>query len=125
MLKIIKNGLVCSAALLSTTCWAENYNLSAIERNFELPAYVAQTFFNPVIWKITAKCEIVTEDSSNVIDVVGLHKTGSVNGIPVSEGSRFPIVVHPSETLTIVADPGAKVQLTNHGPHLVKAHCKV
>ncbi len=125
MLKIIKNCLVYSAALLSTTAWATTYNLSAIERNFELPANVAQTFFNPVIWKITAKCEILTEDSSNIIDVVGVQKSGSVNGFPVSEGTRFPITVHPFEMLTIVAEAGAKVQLTNYGPHTVKARCKV
>ncbi|MBA3537545.1 MAG: hypothetical protein H0T84_13215 [Tatlockia sp.] len=124
MLRKIRNCLLCTVVLFNTTGWAATYTLAPnYERKIELPANVPQIMHNPMIWKVTAKCTVSSEDSANVIIVLGKNKSGSVNGKPISEGETFPVLVHPLEVLTIVAEPGAKVQLTNAGPHTVNAHC--
>jgi hypothetical protein len=124
MLRKIRNCLLCTTVLFNTTGWATTYTVAPnYERNIELPANVPQILHNPVIWKVTAKCTIKSEDSFNVIIVLGKNKSASVNGRSFSEGETFPVIVHPFEVLTIVAEPGAKVQLTNAGPHTVNAHC--
>lgn len=123
MTKKINSLLLSAAVLFNTASFAATHNLAG-SRDIELPSQLAQTFVNPVGFKVKANCAIKTNDSSNVIEVVGIDKTGSVNNYPVAKGDVFTIVVHQDDILTIVANGYAKVQLTNLGDHAITAHCK-
>ncbi|MBA2657363.1 MAG: hypothetical protein H0U70_10365 [Tatlockia sp.] len=126
MLKIIRSTLLCATVLVSTG-WASETNLGdltfGMEMNVDLPVKVAKNFHNFSPWKMKARCTMISQDPQNELDVLGISKNGSVNDIPVSRGTKLHLTLHPNTVLNIMAESGSEVQLTNGGPHVVKARC--
>ena len=126
MLRKVGSSLL-GAAVLVTTGWAADNNFDELTMAHEihviLPAKVAKPFYNFTSWKLTADCMMISEDQSNELEIVGLNRNSAVNGIPVSKGNPLHLTIHPNQHLTVMAESGAQVQLTNEGPHTLNAHC--
>lgn len=126
MLRKISFGLLCMAASLNSSSYADEANTikaQSITVEYELLPNQPQTFVNYMFWAIEANCIITTEDASNDLYVVALAKKGKINNVPLSSGQSLQVTVHDKENLKISADSGAQVQITNLGQHTVKASC--
>lgn len=126
MLRKISYGLLCVAASLSTTTYAQvssSTQVQSITVEYELLPNEPQVFTNYMFWAVEANCKIITEDSSNILYVVALAKKGKINDMPLLAGQSLQVTVHPEEYLKLNADSGAKVEITNYGDHTVKAIC--
>ncbi|MBA2651277.1 MAG: hypothetical protein H0U73_03260 [Tatlockia sp.] len=126
MLRKIGSSLI-GAAVLVTTGWAADNNFQGLdlawEMNVILPAKVGKTFHNFSFWKLTAECVMTTEDQSTELEVEGLNRNSSVDGQPIPKGKTMHLTIHPNQLLTVMAESGAQVKLTNDGPHTLNAHC--
>ena len=126
MLRKISYGLLCVAASLSTTTYAQvssSTQAQSITVEYELLPNEPQLFTNYMFWAVEANCKIITEDSSNLLYVVALAKKGKINDMPLVAGQSLQVTVYPEEYLKLSADSGAKVEITNYGDHTVKAIC--
>jgi hypothetical protein len=117
--------LLCFAASLSTSAYSTESHLlqRGVTIEYELPSNDPQIFLNYLFWPVEANCKIDSQDEGDEFLVVALAKKGKVNDIGLSAGESLRITVHPGENLKINADSGAKVEITNLGPHTVKATC--
>ncbi len=125
MLRKFGLGLLCIAASLSTSAYSMESHLlqRGVTIEYELPSNDPQIFLNYLFWPIEANCKIATEDEGDEFLVVALAKKGKVNDVGLSAGESLRVTVHPGENLKISAESGAKVEITNLGPHTVKATC--
>ncbi len=122
-------GLLWVSALTSTNALAMTFTLmpgSSID--YELPPQDPQILANSWFWAITATCNISGKDKNSKILAEALSKSGKINNDPISAGDPPKlIIVHPApgDTVTVSADSGAKVKLTNKGRHPILARCWV
>ncbi|RUR13278.1 hypothetical protein [Legionella sp. km772] len=125
MLKKIGFSLLCVAASISSSYAVSKNNIlqAGATLEYELPPNEAQTFSNYMFWEVEADCKIFTQDEGNVLFAKATAKKGKLNGIPWVKGDTLRVTVHDGEILKITASPGAQVQITNEGEHLVKAIC--
>ena len=126
MLKKIGFSLLCGAASIATSNYAvakNNILQAGATLEYELHPNQAQTFSNLMLWEVTAKCKVISTDESNYIFAEATKKKGTLNGIPWEKGGTLYVTVHNGDILTITAEKGAQVKLTNLGEHLVRAIC--
>lgn len=126
MLQKFGLGLLCVAASLSTSANAvESLPAKTMGATIEyiLQSNVPEPVANFFMWTIEAECKIVSEDPSNDILFVALAKKGKVNNMDLIAGQSLRITVHPNDIVKLSADSGARVDITNFGPHTVKAIC--
>ncbi|KTD18869.1 hypothetical protein [Legionella jordanis] len=125
MLRKLGYGLLFAGALFSASAFSTNlheFNVG-ISLDYELPPNDPQEFVNSWFWTITSVCTIHSQDSSNPILIEVLKRSGKINGTELSEGDNIYVTVHDGDKVTIVADSGGKVRLTNKGPHTISASC--
>ncbi len=124
MLKKLGFTLLFASSMWSTPALAEtqvpNQGIS-IEVKF--PPNDPQTYTNAAFWTINATCKITTTDASDIFFVQMLRKKGKINGTSVSDGDTLNFPVHTGDKLSITAESGAQVRLTNTGSHTVIANC--
>jgi hypothetical protein len=125
MLKIL--SLCCFSVFMFLTSLSHaeqtSLNQQSFSIDYELPPNIPQIFSNYVFWTIEANCTLATEDQSITLNIVALAKQGKINLIPISSGQTLQLTLTSNENLRISADPGAKVEITNLGEHVVTAHC--
>ncbi|MDX1838824.1 hypothetical protein DIZ81_13710 [Legionella taurinensis] len=125
MLKKTACTLLAACALFSGSSLAATHHELApgITVEYDLPPNSPQVFSNYFFWTVTATCVMHSEDPSNNILVKALSKSGKINGMPLTKGQQTVITIHNRDHIEISADSGAQVELTNYGPHTVKATC--
>ncbi|WP_419419327.1 hypothetical protein ACNVED_12440 [Legionella sp. D16C41] len=125
MVKKIQALLLCTSALLSTSSFATNFELSkGISKEYDLPPGQVQTLSNYLPWTVTATCKVRTEkNAKSAIYIEALQKKVIVNGFILTEGETLKIVVSPNEKIEIEADAHAQAYLTNQSDQLVNLHC--
>lgn len=126
MLKKIQYGLFCASILLGSNAFAMQehllqYGSPPIE--IILNSNEPQVFPNPFMWAIKGHCTIISNEADNFISIKALRKSGSVNGVKLTEGHSVELTVHPDEMIFVMADPGAKVEISNTGLISFKAMC--
>lgn len=82
-----------------------------------------QVFTNVFYWVIKANCTIYSDIEDNNILIKFLKKTGSVNNQHLNAGDELNITLHNEEVISIVSNPGSKVELVNQGNTTIKATC--
>lgn len=116
----IKKCFICLFSLvLCTATYAEDL----LSRKFEFKPGQPQTLDNPLWWQVNIKCAITTVDAEDVLSGVVKKKSATLNGQVLKEGDRTAILVKNDDILHIIADSGAKIEITNTGTSVVKAKC--
>lgn len=129
MLRKIGFTLLGMVVSLSTPCYSMmSHSLQkGITIEFDLPPHDPQLFINYMFWTVEANCKITAEDKNeeNSIELFAeaLAKKGKVNGIPLAAGQTMQLTLKSGDNLKLSADSGAKVQITNHNEHTVRATC--
>ncbi|MFI4918738.1 MAG: hypothetical protein ACHP65_04200 [Legionellales bacterium] len=125
MLRKIGFTLLCASALISTNVYSISSHAiqPGLTLEFTFPANDPQFFYNFTFGSIAANCKIATEDASNILFIEAVARKGEVNGVPLLEGQSVSVNVHAGDNVKIGADSGAKVKITNFGPHNIKATC--
>jgi len=124
MLKKIRNLFGLCLVAGSSFCFASEHLLvPGLTVDFNFPPNSPQVLTNSFFWTLTAKCVVIGDDKANNMHVKMLASTGKVNNTPLKKGDVMDIIVHSNDTLSLVANPGAQVELTNQGEHTIKAAC--
>lgn len=125
MMRKIGIGLLCAGGLFSTQAFTmtDHVFTQGLAVEYELPPHAPQSFANIFFWTIKAVCTVVSEVPNNTISIKMLHKTGEVNGIPLTVGDTTLFSAHSGDKLYITANSGAKVELLNLGDVSIKASC--
>lgn len=122
-----KLGFILIGALTSMNIMANNIQTHAIQPGvtleYTLPANEGQIFINYMFWSVDATCKITSPDENNDLLIEALARRGKVNDVPLSDGQSMHVLVHNGDLLRLSADSGAKVKITNFGPHDIKATC--
>lgn len=123
MMRKIGMALLFAGSLVATNAFSQTHTFTqglAVEYTF--PPNEPQVFENIFFWRITAVCTVISQENA-YIGVKMLHKSGSFNNFPLSSGDVTGALVHPGDKLHIVADAGAKVELTNTSSQTIRANC--
>ncbi|STX28414.1 Uncharacterised protein [Legionella beliardensis] len=119
-------SLLAAGAFISAPVLAMNHSLNAgVSVEYELPVNAPEVFTNFTFFKVHAICKIQTQDESNVIHIKALNRSGQVNGQVINTGDELDLTLHNGETIDLVAESAAQVELTNKGEHLIKAKCQI
>ena len=84
-----------------------------------------QIITNQFMFWLKATCAITSPNSSNILEMTILRKSGSLNGSPLIAGDSMNIIVYTNDTMEITAAPGAQVQLINKGTDTINAICSI
>ncbi|HAT7029226.1 TPA: hypothetical protein JBE46_01000 [Legionella pneumophila subsp. pneumophila] len=125
MLRKIGFTLLCAVATFSSSTYSSvTHTLQAgVTLEYEFPPNEPLVFVNYLYWEVAADCKITSEDPSNELFAEALAKAGKINGVTLSKGNTMKVTVHSGDILKLSAESGAKVQITNFGPHTLKATC--
>lgn len=129
MFKKISFSFLCIAVLISSNSHSmpldSTQPIRGVSLEYSFLPNQPQTISNFFIWSIDAHCIVSSESSDNELNITALSKKGKINDLPLSSGQSMKINVHPNDVLRIMAEPGAKVEITNLGQFLVKATCSM
>lgn len=125
MLKKISAVLLCASGLFTTQVFSAPNQVmpQASSFDYELLPNSPQIFANILMWKISFNCRVISSLPDNAISIAVLHKSGSINGMPLTSGQSLVWTAHPGDIVNIVAEMGGKVQLTNLENQSIKASC--
>lgn len=99
------------------------YEAKAQSMHFILASKSTKKVENTTLWTITASCSIQSKADKNEVVVSMLKNKGSVNGKSLNPGHKTAIMMHAHNNLTVVAEPGATVNVTNEGQNTIEATC--
>lgn len=99
------------------------YSDTFITRNYEFKPGEPLLLNNPVWWKINIRCTITTQDEEDLLSGTMTKNSASINGLELKQGESTSILVKNNDSMFIVSESGAQVQITNYGQSLVKAKC--
>ncbi|KTD29394.1 MULTISPECIES: hypothetical protein [Legionella] len=127
MLRKTCYSLLCAGALFSANSLATTHTyMLGTGIDYEFPPNEPQIVANYWFWPVTATCTFHSEDSGDDFLIEALSKSGKIGGETIAAGDTPKIItIHPEQKITITADSGAKVKLTNQGQHLVIASCSL
>ncbi|ARG97246.1 hypothetical protein [Legionella micdadei] len=127
MLRKICYGLLWAGALFSASVFAKtNVYMLGPGIKYEFFPGEPQILANYWFWSVTATCTFDSEDPSDDFLIEALSKSGKINEQTISAGDPpIVITVHQGQQITLSADSGAKVRLTNRGQNVVTAYCSV
>lgn len=125
MKKVFKIGLfVLGNFFTLSSAFAMNYSFqSGPPVDYKLPPQDPQVFSNVFMWPVKATCTIQTDESQVDIGFKVLRKKGSVNNMSMSAGDTLQLTFYPNQKVTLTAEPGGKVELTNLSSSTVNARC--
>ena len=116
---VCASWLICASAFSMT----EHVIQQGVPVEIILPSNVPQVIPNVFMWAFKGHCTIVSDEQDNFISFKALRKSGSVNGIKITEGSSLDLIVHPNDSFSVTADPNSKVEILNTGDTTIKAIC--
>jgi hypothetical protein len=115
-----RHGSVCLLALLlSPSAFAMDF----ITRNYEFKPGIPLAVNNPVWWQLQISCAITTTDDADILTGIMKKKSASINGVVLNEGDSTTLAVKNGDTMLIISDASARIEITNNGKSLVKAKC--
>lgn len=82
----------------------------------------SQVFENTYHMTVNAVCTLQCRDV-NKIKVSIMNSRGRVNGKTLTSGQATSLSVHDHQSITVTAEPGAKVSLLNLGNFPIQASC--
>lgn len=125
MIKKISVILFCAFYLLPGSLLAASHEIfvPGLTLEYELPVNVPQVFSNVFLWTVKGTCTIISDTENNPIQVKANRGTGAINNAEIKEGDILLFNVKNGETLSIMANSGSQVELTNQGEKTIKARC--
>ena len=112
----------CIATLFAITLMVITSEVYA-EKSLTLSPNESKQLTNHYLWTLNATCNIQGNDAKNRIRVRVLENKGSVNGKSLSKGQATSFNVRNKQSISVSADPGTTVNLTNLGTVSVHAVC--
>lgn len=117
-------ALLFISSLFSISGHTATYSFgSAAVLEVELPPNDPQVFYNFLLWKVRGTCEVISDAPQNPLSFKMLNNKGTLDGVEFAEGSSLSLVASAGQKFQLVAEPRAKVEITNHGDVTVKIHC--
>lgn len=110
-------GLFFLACLLSTPLTSHGLDLKLAPKG-------SQVFENSYHMTVNATCKIQCHETDTIQIRMTTHQ-GSINGKSLSDGQTTSLSVHNNDSITVSAEPGAKVNLVNLGNGPVLANCSI
>lgn len=125
MSKAIKFTSILVGLLLNMSAFSMSEHIlqTGVPMEIVLASNDPKVFPNVFMWTVKGHCTVISDEQDNYLSFKALRKTGSVNGIQLTEGNSLSLIVHPNETISVTADPNAKVEIVNTGLNTVKAIC--
>ncbi len=94
----------------------------AQQMSLQLAPNGSRVMTNHFAWTLSATCIIKTK-SKNKIRLSVLDNKGAVNGKNLVIGQATSMVVQNQDSISVSAEPGAKITLQNLGADSVQATC--
>lgn len=91
--------------------------------NLKLAPHGSKLIENNYLWALNATCTIQCNPLKNRITVRIVKNKGTVNGKRLSIGQVTSLNVHNHDSISVSAEPGAKVSIVNVGADSVQATC--
>jgi hypothetical protein len=113
------SGLMSTHAYSSIEYQFQSTPTAEYELLVNEPLVIANVF----MFTVKAKCTILSKEQDVLLSIKALRKSGSVNGMNLSQGDSTTLMVHPKDVIHMTATAGAKVELLNQGTETVKASC--
>jgi hypothetical protein len=115
-----KNALMTAVFLM-----LNNSVVNAVGLEFVFLPSIPIRIENPLSRTMDAKCTIESQETQNELIGVMKIKTASINNMPLSPGDGVSILVKNGDIMRIIADFGARIEMTNHGEGVVRAVCSI
>ncbi len=97
--------------------------VQAHQVNLNLAPKGSKLIENNYLWVLNATCTIQCNKLKNKIMVRVVKNKGTVNGKNLSIGQVTSVIVHNNDSISVSAEPGAKVNIVNVGADSVQATC--
>ena len=78
---------------------------------------------NNTPWTINATCKIHADSTKKTIRVDGIKNTSLVNGRSLTAGHSTSLIINDRKTITVSAEAGAEVTITNLSNGTIEAVC--
>ena len=95
----------------------------AAQMNFKLMPKASKVVSNNYSWTLEAICTIQANQPKNELLVKVTHSKGTVNGKSLAAGQTTSVVVDNNESISVVAEPGAQVNVMNLSSAPIQAEC--
>lgn len=96
---------------------------SGVSIEAELLPKDPQIFYNFLLWKVRGSCEVISDSSENHLSFKMLNNKGTLNGVEFTPGEAIYLVANTGQRFELVAEPRAKVEVTNLGEKAIKIAC--
>ncbi|KTD61481.1 hypothetical protein [Legionella shakespearei] len=96
-----------------------------ISRTYEFEPGIPLNIDNPLFWQLDTLCTIDIKDPEIRLTGVMKRKNGEINGWVLKQGESISVVVKNKDVMHIIADVGARVEITNQGQSVVVATCRI
>ncbi len=125
MIKKASFALLCAASLCATNAFSTTVHTfqRGISANYVLQPNEPQEFVNVFMWAVKATCKMTSKSEDTLMSIKVLRKSGSYNGMPLSNGDAIQVMVHNNEKIHLTAASGGKVELINLGDVTMNAEC--
>lgn len=98
------------------------FQVQAQQVSLNLMPKASKLITNHYAWTLNANCTIQAQQN-NKIRVSVLQNKGTVNGRNLSKGQATSLTVHNNQSISVSAEPGARVNLRNMGSAPIHASC--
>jgi hypothetical protein len=118
--KFLENGSFSKLAEISKVI--EELTLNDLG-DFDFPPNKPVEISNPLLWTVSAICDLKTADSNDSVIGEMLKGNGSLDGKDIGKGTELS--VKNGDAMTIGASSWAKVRITNKGQNTIHARCRL
>ena len=91
--------------------------------NLKLNPNQDKVIANNTLWTINATCKIHADSTKKIIRVDGIKNTSLVNGRSLTAGHSTSLIIYDQKTITVSAEAGAEVTITNLSNDRIEAVC--
>lgn len=112
---MLKKITLLASLLMAPCVYAQN--------TIHLSPQESKLLTNHTFWTLNATCNIQGSQSKNKIMVRVLENKGSVNGRNLTKGQSTSFTVSDHQAISVSAEPGTQVNLTNLGTTTIQALC--
>lgn len=119
--KALSSFVLGSLLIASPTLSADDI----ISRTYEFEPGIPLSIDNPLFWQLDTLCTIEIKDPEILLTGVMKRKNGEINGLVLKQGESVSVLVKNKDVMHIIADFGARVEITNQGPSVVVATCRI
>src|SRR5687768_2887364 len=118
----MKQKAISALAATLFAC-SSSYAFDSLSRDYEFPPNSPLLLTNLFPWQLKMNC-IITTSNSNMLSIVMIKNSGSINGHVLNEGENARIEAKNQDHLVIQVDLNAQVEITNQGSSMVLANCE-